>query len=154
MVGNEGDGGDAREYAGRKPCHEVRERFDSNIRGVALLQTLKRSGCYFVRLTSSARDVFQYAKFIPEGFASRSVQGGGLQCAQGRPDGMKTEVLVEISCVIEGDAFETFKVGSEVLELGETSASFFLDMDLYFTEPSTLHLNSLTDHLLLEAMRR
>src|SRR5258706_3790249 len=154
MAWNECDGGDTRDYASREPCHEVCERFDPNIRGIALLQTLKCSDCYFVGLTSSTRDVFQYAELMPKGSANRSVQACGLQRAQGRPDSMQTEVLVEISCVIKGDALEALEVGSEVLKLGETSASFFLDVDLYFTEPSTLHLNSLTDHLLLEAMRR
>lgn len=100
LVWNECDSRDTRDYASREPCREVRERFNANIRGVALLQAFKRSDCYFVRLTSSTYDVLQYAELIPEGLACRRVKGGGLQRTQGGPDSMQTEVLVEVSCVI------------------------------------------------------
>ena len=73
--------------------------------------------------------------------------GFGLECAEGRPDFVDSDILIEGSRVVECDSFKLLERGGELIELGQSSSSFSLDLGFDRSKPSSLKLNPLGNDL-------
>jgi len=89
----------------------------------------------------------QHPQLVPEWFPLVSFQGIVGKRADGGPEGVDCDILIEVGTVIQSDSFELLEVTRELLELGETATTFLLNPNLDLTDPSTLQLDTLGDDL-------
>jgi len=73
--------------------------------------------------------------------------GLGLEGSEGRPDFVDSDIFIEGSRVVECDSFKLLERGGELIELGQSSSSFSLDLSLDRSKPSSLELNPLRNDL-------
>lgn len=73
--------------------------------------------------------------------------GFSLEGSEGRPDFVDSDIFIESSRVVECDSFKLLERGSELIELGQSSSSFSLDLSLDRSKPSSLKFNTLGNDL-------
>ena len=80
----------------------------------------------------------QDPQLVSEWFPFVSFYGVVSKSADGGPQSVDADILVEVCAVVQSDPFELLEVTRKVLELGKAAATFLFNPNLDLTDPSTL----------------
>ena len=145
---NARDGGyDAR----REPRREIRQRLHSDVRRVARLERIESGADDLV--VPRGRRVAEHAQFVAER-ASHGRIDGVVDGAQGRPQGMYAQILVEVGRVVQRNSLEALQICGELVEFGEAATALLFYADLNLADPATLKFNPLGNNFLLQTEER
>jgi hypothetical protein len=145
---NTQDGGcDAR----REPRREIRQRLDSDVRHVASFECIESGADDLV--VPRARRVAKHAQLVAE-WASHGRIDGVIDCAQGRPQCMNAQILIEVGGVVQRNSLEALQICGELVEFSETATALLFHVDLNLADPATLEFNPLGNDFLLQTEER
>ena len=147
LVGDQRDARHTRRDRGREPRREVRERLHTDVGHVGRLEALQRSGDdgVLTRRGNAAEGAELFTERAALGRVD-SVRDG----AEGGPEGVHADVLVEVAGIVERDALEALEVRRDLIKLGEAAAALLLDAHLDLADPAALELDALRDDLRLQ----